>query len=144
MTPTRDGRELYLARYHGEPRPRKPRQHIVDLLMTDERAAYLKMAGLAGDATKVRTASVKREVVTLLGGVCACCGEGSLRMLSIDHRQNDGNRERSGCIYRKVRQNPDLDRYQLLCLNCNGAKERGRECQHQREARAIIWQNVAA
>ena len=64
-------------------------------------------------------------------------------MLSVDHVQNDGRRERSGNIYSRVLNSRDRARYQALCLNCNQAKGRGVECEHQKEARLLIWQNIA-
>jgi hypothetical protein len=45
-------------------------------------------------------------------------------------------------VIRRVLNSLDRARYQALCLNCNQAKGRGQECQHQREARALMWQNL--
>ena len=35
------------------------------------------------------------------------------------------------------------DPHAAYCYNCNQAKGAGRECPHRREARALIWQNIA-
>jgi hypothetical protein len=75
----------------------------------------------------------RRERATVLaayGGMCACCGETSQAFLCIDHVLNDGGEERrtewaSGAgLYRKlIKCGFPTDRYQLLCYNCNCAKQ---------------------
>jgi hypothetical protein len=91
---------------------------------------------------KTPPAEKKLKAINFLWGLCRCCGESFLAMLSIDHVQNDGHLERSGNVYSRVLNSRDRGRYQSLYLNCNQAKGRGQECQHQREARALIWQHV--
>lgn len=64
------------------------------------------------------------------GAVCVCCGENTLEFLSIDHVDNDGNKERhpnggrvSGKhLYPKIVKSGFPDSYQVLCMNCNFGK----------------------
>lgn len=64
-------------------------------------------------------------------GRCACCGEAYLLFLTLDHIAGDGaahrkaNKYHSGVVlYHHLRKGgwPDKDRYQVLCSNCNSAK----------------------
>ena len=109
-------------------------------LIEDERAAYLARY----HAMKTPQAERKQKAINFLGDRCACCGESFLVMMSIDHVLNDGHKERSGNIYARVLNTRDRARYQALCLNCNQAKGRGQECEHQAQARALIWQHLGA
>lgn len=60
---------------------------------------------------------------------CACCGEKITKFLTIDHINNNGNRERAelnlkaGCrFYAWLRRNNYPEGYQVLCMNCNFGK----------------------
>lgn len=78
---------------------------------------------------------IKRECLEMLGGACRCCGQTRLVFLQIDHINGDGaahRRELTGGrnvatnrMYRWVLDNPDeaRRRCQVLCANCNIAKE---------------------
>lgn len=82
----------------------------------------------------------KEKVIGLLGKKCACCGESHIEFLTVDHINNDGkvqranNRKFSGDkFYKWILKNwPDLDYdLQLLCWNCNEAKQIYGKCPHK-------------
>lgn len=84
--------------------------------------------------------ALKMAVLTHYGGnppKCACCGEGHIEFLSVDHMSGDGKEDRakhgtSGFYRRLVRSNFPPG-FQILCLNCNFAKGHFRHCPHDRE-----------
>ena len=72
----------------------------------------------------------RAEALAALGGACKCCGETADAFLTIDHINNDGAEERRKnknhragvwTYYIQVRKQPE--RYQILCWNCNSAKQ---------------------
>lgn len=77
----------------------------------------------------------KEQVFDMLGTECACCGEADKRFLTLDHVNNDGadhRRELGGGkgsggpdkVWRWLAKNPEAsDRFQILCYNCNCAKQ---------------------
>ena len=77
----------------------------------------------------IRAEKRRTVLVNLMGGICKCCGENDPIYLQFDHVNNDGNLEkkserghRSWKLSLKAYQaNPN--RYQLLCANCNWAKQ---------------------
>lgn len=94
-----------------------------------------------------RYKELKAEVIARYGGRCACCGESALAFLTIDHVHNDGNAHRSAgqrysgvFIYRwlKARGFPDDGRYQVLCYNCNCAKQHDKEGHRAAHPNAIL------
>ena len=95
-------------------------------------APKIKMSRLEKDrARKVR-------IIETFGGVCACCGEGNVKFLSIDHVKNDGAERRrknpkESNIYKFLdKATPDMDVYQVLCYNCNCGKAiNGGVCPHK-------------
>lgn len=75
----------------------------------------------------------------MYGGKCVCCGEQDIDFLTIDHIKNDGAKERkmmnnqSGKIYGYlIRHKLQPKKYQILCWNCNLAKEKHKICPHQK------------
>lgn len=73
------------------------------------------------------------------GNKCACCGEKTYEFLTIDHINNDGKYERkkfnnyAGRIYGYLAQAEyQPEKYQILCWNCNLAKEKYGKCPHQK------------
>lgn len=67
---------------------------------------------------------------------CACCGENEIKFLVIDHINGCGDMRRleegSGSalyIYLSARNYPEG--YQVLCHNCNAAKEAYKICPHK-------------
>lgn len=72
--------------------------------------------------------NIRLQAVALLGGKCVHCGANDPIILDIDHVHNDGQKERlEMTVYqqasRLVQGLLPLDRYQLLCKNCNWRKE---------------------
>lgn len=69
--------------------------------------------------------------------VCACCGEGTLEFLCIDHTNNNGSEDRkitkgSGSkTYVWLYKHGYPPGYQVLCHNCNMAKGFYGKCPHQ-------------
>jgi len=72
-------------------------------------------------------AKAKKEVFDHYGRKCAWCGETNPAFLTIDHINNDGNRERlqygsGGVFYLHVVRAGFPTNLQVLCFNCNCAK----------------------
>lgn len=69
------------------------------------------------------------EAIAHYGGACACCGEDAYEFLVIDHIHDDGaqhRRELSGeLISYWLKRNGYPPGYQILCANCNMAKQLG-------------------
>lgn len=91
---------------------------------------------------------IKIEALRQYGGVCACCGEHAVILLDLDHKNNDGAKQRqkhgykTGMhFYRWLKRNgwpKDLD-LQVLCVTCNQSKARnGGECHHQAEQHDML------
>lgn len=87
---------------------------------------------------KLRRIELRFMVLKEYGGKCVCCGESNLKFLVIDHIYNDGasHRKKYGLknglgIYVWLKQNQfPKDRYQVLCHNCNSAKQYWGLCPH--------------
>ena len=82
-------------------------------------------------------ASLKHAVVRGYGGRCACCREDIEIFLTVDHKNNDGAKERrqsNFCnmgLYRRIIAQKFPAAYQLLCFNCNcGRAQNGGVCPH--------------
>lgn len=73
---------------------------------------------------------------------CQCCPENILEFLTIDHVNNDGNKQRkldktANKICRWLKKNNYPEGFQVLCFNCNMAKGLFGKCPHQREAISV-------
>jgi len=89
-----------------------------------------------------KRASDKLTVIEAYGGKCACCGESEPMFLVIDHKMDDGAEHRSmigigkskvgsgSIMYAWLIKNEFPKDFQLLCANCNMAKQSG-GCPHQ-------------
>ena len=93
---------------------------------------------LAKERAKKRIPAYRRgwraKAIQVYGGKCACCGETNLAFLCIDHIRGGASQNRQQNLYTEMREavlNPDHDTYQVLCANCNMAKERAEGCPHQ-------------
>ncbi len=94
-------------------------------------------AALQGRLSKQRYRARKQEVYDLLGNRCVACGIKDERVLQIDHKYSDGNKERGLTrtqLYKKVEK--QTKRYQLLCANCNWRK---RSKDFKTQSRDHIW-----
>jgi hypothetical protein len=72
--------------------------------------------------------AIRQKVLDRYGNKCVCCGETTYEFLAIDHIHNDGASERklgiSGpVLLRKIIAEGYPGRYQILCHNCNFAKQ---------------------
>ena len=90
---------------------------------------------------------LKKTVIAAYGGKCVCCGESMYEFLSIDHKHNDGAKERkqlgakgkSGAsFFRLIIAENFPDRYQLLCYNCNMSKGFFGYCPHNPEIKFVV------
>jgi len=103
-----------------------------------------KWRELQGDILKQRTREanwrLKLDVLKEYGGKCRCCGEDKPEFLAIDHINNDGGVHRkelkthggTSVNYWLKKNNYPKDRFQILCHNCNMAKQYWKVCPHQR------------
>jgi hypothetical protein len=80
----------------------------------------------------------KLDALAAYGGACFCCGETDDRLLSIDHKNNNGYLERKRGIssghnlYCSLRKRRYPKEYQAACFNCNiGRAINGGTCPHQ-------------
>jgi hypothetical protein len=91
-----------------------------------------------------RARPLRRRIIETLGSACECCGETIKASLTIDHRQNDGWKERRifpnvRVLYRHIiAEGVPRDRYQVLCRNCHESKNERGECAHVAEARELL------
>ncbi len=67
----------------------------------------------------------RKRFLEVYGLVCARCGEGDQRVLTVSHRKNDGASDRRQNKNNQTRlltlavENPDHAKYETLCWNCN-------------------------
>lgn len=84
------------------------------------------------------SAKLRAEVLAAYGGRCVCCGESTPEFLAVDHVYNDGvihRRSVNGAVYVDLRRRGfPRDGFQLLCHNCNMAKQFYGGCPHARVA----------
>lgn len=79
---------------------------------------------------------LRLDTLNALGRTCACCGETNPNFLTLDHVKNDGSRHRESFTCQQAmadarRQGYPVHNYQLLCFNCNMAREAYGECPHK-------------
>ena len=79
---------------------------------------------------------LRLKVLDLYGNKCQCCGETIKEFLCIDHINNDGYKQRkehgAGYMFLKwIKENVPRD-LQILCHNCNAAKQIYGICPHSR------------
>jgi len=77
----------------------------------------------------------KLQALEHYGGKCTCCGESEEKFLTFDHINNDGNEHRK-TARGKIASWLHSHGYpkgviQILCWNCNLAKEKFGVCPHQ-------------
>ena len=78
---------------------------------------------------------IKTKLIDFLGGKCKGCSENDMDMLQFDHIKDDGCKEKIWSNVRQTRtiygiyaifnkgEEEFLEKYQLLCANCNVKKE---------------------
>lgn len=86
----------------------------------------------------------REMVLAAYGGTCTCCGENREPFLVIDHIEGDGAVHRAqirkgtrwaagAWTYRWLIENGYPEGFQVLCANCNMAKDRPGGCPHAAE-----------
>ena len=93
----------------------------------------------------VHSARKKRDqeaVFNHYGRTCECCGESTLKFLTVDHIEKIGTakREKEGQtnIYRFLVRRGMPSGFRILCFNCNCGRDRnGGVCPHQEGSQAI-------
>ena len=155
LTPqTLDGRIGVMAdciNGHVDP-PRYPYNNTCKLCTMQRAAEYRRAHPDKKRAREAKRARVKRRedrvaALTAYGGACACCGEKREPFLVLDHINGDGAEHRRAMqpnrgahppagyrTYQWLRLRGYPPGLQVLCANCNMAKERG-TCPHQTEGR---------
>lgn len=88
-----------------------------------------------------RTA-LRFKILSMLGGKCACCNEHREPFLVIDHVRDDarsgGSRIAGAALYAQIlKEGAPRDKYQVLCANCNTAKQKG-VCPHKTPDRTVV------
>lgn len=76
----------------------------------------------------------REKAIVALGGICVCCGENDALFLTIDHVNNDGAEHRrlvNRGYYRHIALGQLDYEMQILCSNCNSAKQWYGECPHK-------------
>jgi len=91
-------------------------------------------------ASRIKTRrKLRKDVLNAYGNKCMCCGETEQKFLTIDHIYNDGAEHRRSLNIRSAeklycwlrKNNYPKDRFQLLCFNCNCAKQYYGKCPHK-------------
>lgn len=119
----RQAQKTYRENHKDEIKARMKRWH-------EENREYLK------EQSRLRRRRLFQQMLDALGHRCACCGEKNELFLSLEHKDGDGAEDRRSLtwdqIYKKVIQNPDPMKYEVLCFNCNlGKRRNGGLCPHK-------------
>lgn len=90
----------------------------------------------SNNETRDCSRKVRMIAIFAYGGKCACCGERRHEFLCFDHVNNDGKKDREqnrngATLYRRLIKEGFPDRFQLLCHNCNYAKQVYKVCPHK-------------
>lgn len=95
---------------------------------------------------RLRRTALRREVIDHYGGKCECCGEKRLRILCIDHINNDGSAHRKKIgmapgnqFYKWIVKNGFPTLFRVLCHNCNNCMGSYGRCMHHPENIAAWW-----
>lgn len=94
----------------------------------EENAAYRAANRDRRNAGRVaRHRVLRQQALDAYGNKCACCGETEQAFLVFDHVNDDGAEHRkkvnSGLLVWWLAQNDYPDSVQILCANCNTAKQ---------------------
>lgn len=149
---TKDRRKLWEARYGAGLCVYCGKQQYVEDKKGCEVCLNKKSEKSCNDAKKdpLKAAQyrlrIKSEVINKYGGKCACCQEDELLFLTIDHINNDGNRDRkdndilsAGSFYLMLRKSEIRKDLQVLCFNCNSGKQvNGGICPHVHKNKILL------
>jgi hypothetical protein len=82
--------------------------------------------------------SLRVKAIMRYGGRCACCFDDEVAFLVLDHVSGGGTAKRGVDKHNETRRAAigpfDPAEFQVLCANCNMAKERKEGCPHQSSA----------
>lgn len=108
-------------------RDAKKRQRETPEYLEWRRAHYQANKERLNMERRTRERAERVACIEAYGGKCACCGEKWADYLHIDHVDGGGrtHRREVGNVYRDLRKRGYPDGHQVLCANCNMAKERG-------------------
>lgn len=116
-----------LCTHVGEPHPRGtcPSKHDYSKCCPHK---ILRGISRTAQGQRERRLAIRAEVLAAYGGQCACCGESTPNFLGLDHKNGDGVQHRATLDGRKTnmyywaKRNYYPDLLQLLCWNCNYAR----------------------
>lgn len=100
------------------------RRKVLGSIYLEERKIYLK------DYRR----KLRKDFISMYGGVCTCCGESNFKFLSIEHLLGQVGKKKDGSAraYAKALKFYQPDIYTVLCFNCNMGKSLNRGvCPHQ-------------
>jgi hypothetical protein len=86
------------------------------------------------EGKKLRRHQIKKEGILAYGGKCNCCGESNPFFLTIEHKfgRSKDDDFRSAKMWSYLKRNGwPQDKYELLCFNCNCAKNILGYCPHK-------------
>lgn len=99
-----------------------------------EPAAARRRYATAAEKRRAYRQRFRHAALEHYGGRCACCGETNPSFLAIDHINNDGAAHRrivGSEVARWLRKAGYPAGFQVLCHNCNMAKQFYGSCPHQ-------------
>lgn len=138
-------KDLEKARISSRERTARWRQRNPDYVPSEEqrerkrqkaREYYLENIDHQLEQKREYRKKVRTTVLQKYGGVCVCCNEAEEKFLGIDHILNDGKEDRKskgtgyGFYLYLYKTEPDHNRYQVMCHNCNFAKGHYGSCPH--------------
>lgn len=95
--------------------------------------------GFCADHGKQSRRELKREIIRVYGGECACCGITTFEFLSLEHTKKDGGAHRKEIkkfgnfyyLWLKRQGFPQDLGLAILCMNCNFSKGKYGYCPHE-------------
>lgn len=133
----RRNNEARRARWHNDPEYRARNRAAAKRWRDKNQEQYLPKL-------RDRHRALRRAVIELYGGACACCGESTMEFLAVDHVNGGGNQarkagEHGSKLCRRLLElgtlHPD---YRLLCHNCNSALGFYGYCPHQQPHLEVV------
>lgn len=94
----------------------------------------------ASEYGKMYRKRLKLQVLNHYGSKCICCGENHFELLTLDHINGGGQKQRSNLnaknsayvLYRWLIKNNFPEGFQILCFNCNISKGIYGYCPHSK------------
>lgn len=114
-------------------------ENNIEKIRLHSKEYYYRNRAIVSKRTSERAQTLKRMVIDYYSkGLmnCVCCGESEYKFLTIDHINNDGrlHRKTTGkghSYYSWFIKNNFPSGHQILCYNCNNAKQYHKICPHQ-------------